>query len=107
VGPPEIAAEKCWTSGMFWCKKVPYPENMDVQPQSVKMATVEADTFEAVGYEDGSRSLVIKFRNAPTIRFEKVPRFRYQGLLSAPRKDAYYKTFIKDQFLSKTMEYPL
>jgi len=73
----------------------------------MKMATVDADQFESVGYMDGSRTLVIKFRNAPAMRFEKVPRFRYQGLLAAPRKDAYYKTFIKDQFLTKAFETPL
>lgn len=71
--------------------------------QQTKMESVDADLFESVGYVDGTRTLVIKFRNAPSIRFEKVPRFRYQGLLAAPRKDAYYKTFIKDQFLSKTV----
>jgi hypothetical protein len=80
---------------------------MDTQLQSVKMATVEADLFESVGYDNGSRSLIVKFRNAPAMRFEKVPRFRYQGLLGAVRKDAYYKTFIKDQFLSKTIQPPV
>jgi KTSC domain len=77
---------------------------MDIQPQSVKMASVEADLFESVGYDDGSRCMIVKFRNAPAMRFEKVPRFRYQGLINAVRKDAYYKTFIKDQFLSKAIQ---
>jgi hypothetical protein len=77
-----------------------------MDPRAMKMASVDADTFESVGYVDATRTLVIKFRNAPALRFEKVPRFRYQGLLAAPRKDAYYKTFIKDQFLFKTMELP-
>ena len=74
---------------------------------AMKMAAVDADSFESVGYVDGARTLVIKFRNAPTLQFEKVPRFRYQGLLAAPRKDAYYKTFIKDQFLTKTVQAPI
>lgn len=77
---------------------------MDAQSHAVKMAAVEADSFESVGYEDGSRCMVIKFRNAPAMRFEKVPRFRYQGLMSAPRKDAYFKAFIKDQFLARQVE---
>ena len=54
-----------------------------------------------IGYSDATRTLYIKFRDGTTLRFEKVPRFRYQGLLAAPRKDAYHKTFIKDQFLTK------
>jgi hypothetical protein len=68
---------------------------------TVKMMTVDADAFEAVGYGIGNRRLYVKFRNAPTLCYEGVPGFRYQGLLSAPRKDAYFKTYIKDQFLAK------
>ena len=74
--------------------------------QQVKMVPVDADTFESVGYVDATRRLIIKFRNAPTLCFEKVPRFRYSGLIAAPRKDAYYKTFINHQFLSKPVELP-
>ncbi len=79
---------------------------MEIQGQPVKMAAVDADLFESVGYVDATRSLYVKFRNAPALRFEKVPRFRYQGLLAAPRKDAYFKTFIKDQFLTRQVELP-
>jgi hypothetical protein len=72
--------------------------------QQVKMVPVGADTFESVGYVDATRRLYIKFRNAPTLCFEKVPRFRYSGLIAAPRKDAYYNTFVKNLFLSKAVE---
>ena len=74
---------------------------MDLHAQSANMVAVDADLFESVGYEDISHCLLIKFRNSPTMRYEKVPRFRFQGLLGAPRKDAYFKTFIQNQFLSK------
>jgi hypothetical protein len=69
-----------------------------------KFVAVEADLFESVAYDDLSHTLYLKFRGAPTMRLEKVPRFRYQGLLAAPRKDAYYRTFIKDQFLTKPFQ---
>jgi hypothetical protein len=74
---------------------------MDFQTQQIKMTAVDADLFESVGYEDATRTMVVKFRDGTTIRFEKVPRFRLQGILSAPRKDAYFRSFIKNQFLSK------
>jgi len=74
---------------------------MDLHGQHAKMVAVDADLFESVGYEDLNHCLYIKFRNSPMLRYEKVPRFRFQGLLGAPRKDAYYKTFIQNQFLSK------
>ena len=70
------------------------------------MIPVEADLFESVGYVAGVRQLYIKFRNAPTLCFNNVPGFRYESLLNAPRKDAYYNTFIKNFFLSKTVELP-
>ena len=76
---------------------------METSAQSVKMTAVHADQFESIGYEDGNRCLYIKLRDGSTVRFDNVPRFRIQGLLAAPRKDAYYKSFIKDQFVSKTM----
>ena len=74
--------------------------------QPVKMEPVDADLFEAVGYMPKTRQLVIRFRNAPTLGFDNVPGFRFEGLLKAPRKDAYYRTFIKDRFLTKPVELP-
>ena len=74
---------------------------MAIQAHEVRMETVDADLFESVGYSDGTRMLTIKFRNAPAMCFHKVPRFRYDGLMGAPRKDAYYKSFIQNKFMTK------
>ena len=74
---------------------------MDSQIQSVKMMPVDAELFESIGYDNATRCMIVKFKNSTTMRFEKVPRFRFQGILAAPRKDAYYRSFVKDQFLTK------
>jgi hypothetical protein len=74
---------------------------MNPPAQPIKMSSVEADHLESVGYSETTRTMYIKFRDGTTLRFEKVPKFRYEGFLAAPRKDAYHKTFIKDQFLTK------
>jgi hypothetical protein len=79
---------------------------MAMPGQSVKMEPVDADLFDAIGYEFSKRRLCIKFRNSPALYFDNVPGFRYEGLLAAPRKDAYYRTFIKDRFLTKPAELP-
>ena len=79
---------------------------MDLPPRPVKLVPVDADEFESVGFTDTSHNLYIKFRDSTTLCFEKVPRFRFQGLLAAPRKDAYYKAFIKDKFLAKSVQLP-
>jgi hypothetical protein len=76
------------------------------QPPPVKMVPVDASTFESVGYVIAMRRLYIKFRNSPALYFEAVPNFRYMGLLNAPRKDAYYNTYIKDHFLTKEVPPP-
>ena len=73
---------------------------------TVKMVKVEANMFESVGYIDSTRELYVKFRNSPTLCFMDMPRFRYNGLLAAPRKDAYYTTYIKDKFLTKQVTLP-
>ena len=70
------------------------------------MVSVDAKLFESIGYVETSRKLIIKFYHTPTLCFDKVPHFRFQGLLNAPRKDAYYKTFIKDHFLTKEITLP-
>ncbi len=65
------------------------------------MLRVDTDLLESVGYVAAARRLYVKFRNATSMCYEGVPNFRYQGLLSAPRKDAYFKTYIQNQFLAK------
>ncbi|HZT21679.1 MAG TPA: KTSC domain-containing protein [Verrucomicrobiae bacterium] len=75
-------------------------------PSVIKMVPVDADLFEAIGYLPQTRQLFIKFRNSPALCLDNVPGFRYEGLLAAPRKDAYYRTFIKDRFLARTVEVP-
>ena len=74
---------------------------MEPLTQAMKFVTVEADLFQSVYYDEINHTLYMKFRDSPTLKFEKVPRFRYNGLMGAPRKDAYFKTFIKNQFLTK------
>jgi len=74
---------------------------MAVQAHEIRMEAVDADLFESVGYVEATRMLHIKFRNSPAQCFQKVPRFRYDGLLAAPRKDAYFKSFIQNKFMTK------
>jgi len=73
---------------------------------AVRMVPVDADTFESVGYVLKGKLLYVKFRNSPALVFINVPSFRYDGLMAAPRKDAYYDTFIKNFFVSKPAPVP-
>jgi hypothetical protein len=74
---------------------------------NVRFVPVVASAFESIYYAAASRQLIIKFRdNLPTLCFSNVPGFRYDGLLAAPRKDAYYKTFIENQFMTSQVKLP-
>ncbi|MGD0614711.1 MAG: KTSC domain-containing protein [Verrucomicrobiota bacterium] len=73
---------------------------------AVKMVPVDAKQFESVGYTISSRRLYIKYRDAATVYFEGVPGFRYSGLMAAPRKDAYFTTYIKNSFLAQQVPEP-
>jgi hypothetical protein len=75
------------------------------QAKNMRFTPVDATGLESIGYAPASRQLYIKFRNnLPTLYFDNVPGFRYEGLLAAPRKDAYYKTFIENQFLANQVK---
>ena len=79
---------------------------MAIPVQSVKMITVDEDSFTAFGYAAGNRTLYITFRNGTSLAYQNVPGFRYEGMVAAPRKEAYFKTFIQNNFLSKAATPP-
>ena len=79
---------------------------MAMTNQPVKMMSVDAEAIESIGYVDGSRTMYIRFRSGRTFCINNVPRFRYQGMLAAPRKDAYYTTYVKDRFLMQEVQPP-
>lgn len=70
----------------------------------VKMESLhDSVMIEAIGFCENTKRLYVQMRNpgAPKLCFEGVPRFRVSGLLSAPRKDEYFKNFIQSSFLKK------
>ena len=74
---------------------------------NLKFTPVDATAFESISYVPASRQLFIKFRNnMPTLCFANVPGFRFEGLKAAPRKDAYFKTFIENQFMTNQVKLP-
>ena len=81
---------------------------MATQIPEIKMVPVDADTFDAVGYNSSTRMLYIQFRlpHPAGVSFANVPGFRFDGLMAAPRKEAYFKTFIQNRFIEKPVELP-
>lgn len=66
------------------------------------MLNVDGKLIESISYNEATRLLYVKF-HAPggALCFEDIPKFRYNGLMNAPRKDAYFTTYIRNSFLSK------
>jgi hypothetical protein len=71
--------------------------------QEIKLLELEhTKIVESVSYNDATRMLYVKFRdNKGAMCFEDVPKFRYNGMMNAPRPDAYFSTYIRNLFLSK------
>jgi hypothetical protein len=71
--------------------------------QVIKLLELEgAKIIESVSYNDATRILYVKFSDDKGgMCFEDVPKFRYDGLMNAPRPDAYFGTYIRNLFLSK------
>jgi hypothetical protein len=71
--------------------------------QVIKLLELEGTKMvESVSYNDATRILYVKYcDNKGAMCFEDVPKFRYNGLMSAPRPDAYFATYIRNLFLSK------
>ena len=71
--------------------------------QVIKLLELEGTSIvESVSYNDATRILYVKLRdNKGGMAFEDVPKFRYNGLMGAPRPDAYFNTYIRNLFLSK------
>ncbi len=71
----------------------------------IKMVPVDSNQIESVGYVINGRKLFIKFQRGTVLCFNGVPGFRFEGLLAAPRKDAYYQTFIENKYLTKEVAF--
>jgi hypothetical protein len=65
-----------------------------------------SEMIEAVGYAENTKRLYVKLRKADALIqcYEEVPRFRHNGLMTAARKDEYFKNFIKSSFLCKEVK---
>jgi hypothetical protein len=73
----------------------------------VKMERLyDSDVIDEVGFSENTKRLYVKLKGAkPTVLcFSGVPRFRHSGLLTASRKDEYFKNFIKPTFLCQEVQ---
>lgn len=63
----------------------------------MNMIPVESSNLVAVGYDNSSRTLVIRFHSG-TYEYSNVPNSVYQGLMSAYSKGEYHHRYIKNVY---------
>jgi hypothetical protein len=73
----------------------------------VKMeAVTDSSLIEQAGFSENTKRLYLKMRGPKPVYlcFSGVPRFRFSGLMSAARKDEYFKNFIKPAYLQQEIK---
>ena len=67
-------------------------------------AVVTSSTLLSVGYDAGSRTLEVEFRNGHLYRYDDVPRELYDGLRTARSKGRYFNERIRDDFAAVRLD---
>jgi hypothetical protein len=62
------------------------------------IAVISSSAIAAVGYDDATRQMKIRFVAGHTYDFCGVPRSVFEGLLDAASKGRYYNEHIKDRY---------
>ncbi len=66
----------------------------------MEMIKVQSSNIDSVGYDEETKTLVIKFHNG-TYNYSGVPKQVFLSLLHAPSKGGYHHDFIKDVYTYK------
>lgn len=59
---------------------------------------VQSSNLESVGYDPGTSTLEVEFKDGAIYQYFNVPEWVYQQLLRAPSKGGYLADHIKDRF---------
>lgn len=60
--------------------------------------SVASSNIRSVGYDEQSQVLEIEFHSGGIYQYYSVPRYIYDGLMSASSHGKYFHAHIKDQF---------
>ena len=59
---------------------------------------VQSEQLRSVGYDVGSSTLEVQFRDGATFQYFYVPEFIFSRLLHSPSKAAYFRNRVRYQF---------
>lgn len=66
---------------------------------------IGSETIFSVRYEPDTGDLTVVLRNGDVLDFEKIPPERFEGLMDAEDRDAYFRERIEAEFESRKMEF--
>ena len=77
------------------CVKKPPSASQSGGPQVVQ---VQSDDPGSVSYDQGSRRLVVTYRNGSVYEYTDVPHDVYLGIMAAPSRGVYLTTYVNDRY---------
>jgi hypothetical protein len=69
-----------------------------LQPNGTRVVQVQSEDPGSVNYDEGSRRLVITYRNGSVYEYTDVPHDVYVGFMAAPARGVYFSTYVKDRY---------
>ena len=64
----------------------------------MQMIPVNSSAISAVGYDQSTMQMQIRFKQGRTYTFCRVPQYIFNGLLSSSSKGGYYDDYIRDRY---------
>lgn len=65
---------------------------------AINMLSVQSSNLDAVGYDEPTKALHIRFKNGAVWEYTEVPAEEYQALMSADSIGSHYAKYIKKKF---------
>jgi hypothetical protein len=70
----------------------------------VSMESVPSTNISAVGYDETTGTLIVRFNNGSTYRYDQVPAHEHEGLLKAPSAGKYFNGQIRPKYFGVVVE---
>ena len=64
----------------------------------MKMTPVESTNLSAVGYEEATKRMQVRFNSGGLYAYNNVPKKAYSELMKADSQGSYFNTFIKGMY---------
>jgi HTH-type transcriptional regulator/antitoxin HigA len=92
-----VTMEMAWKLHCDWdipAEALIYPQAPDPPAQR----RIASSAILDIDYDDQSRTLYVTFVGGKTYAYDRVPRFVYESLASAPSRGTYFNKAIRDQY---------